>query len=120
MRMTPSQKRDFIIARNRSRRFWRTMRAISRNKTTRYTEKRDVERIERTRKMEEDRVAAQAIRIMRQCEQEYRRAYGTRGMSGAIAGLDVFERKRKHLDAKWQSKWILRKRKMDHRCHSSE
>lgn len=79
-----------------------------------------MERIERTRKMEEDRVAAQARRIMRQREQEYRRAYGTRAMGGAMTGLDAFERKRKYLDAKWQSKWILRKRKMDHRSHGSK
>ena len=57
MKMTTSQKRNFIIARNRSRRFWRRMRAVSRSKATPYTEKRDAQWIERARKMEEDRMS---------------------------------------------------------------
>lgn len=113
--MTKEHKRTFIIARNRSRRFWRKMRALSSARS----EKRDAERIERTRKIEEVRIAAQASRIMRQHEEEYIRAYGTRATGRSMTSLDSFEKKRRYLDAKWQRKWILRKRKMDHLCHQN-
>ena len=65
------------------------------------------------RESEEERLNAQAERILRQSEEERRRAQGARRRGEAVTGMDLTERAKIGREARWKGKWNRRRSKFD-------